>query len=282
MYRSFFIFWGLFFPCTSPSFLPLFPSSALIKKQCSLLPAALRRPARRAQELRTLHRTPPSLIFLPPRPAVAHTCTLPRQTSILNGASLFGRTLPPFVADHVGRFNGARSVSFPRPAADWTTVPVSTVIIPMTTVAGVLMFAMLGAKSVGGMTAFAVLYGFFSGCCACACRPVFRLVCAHPPRRSPRDGITTGGRIRKEHRRRRVRSLLTPFLSYHIAGSESLIFAPEISIRIGFACFIWSFALLFGNPISGALLRAPHYFWSRSIVFNAVRHYPFSPFHLTD
>jgi hypothetical protein len=34
---------------------------------------------------------------------------------------------------------------------------------------------------------------------------------------------------------------------------------------------VWSFALLFGNPISGALLQAPHYFWSRAIVFNAVR-----------
>jgi hypothetical protein len=159
-------------------------------------------------------------------------------------------------------------------------VLVSTVIIPMTTIAGVLMFAMLGAKSVGGMTAFAVLYGFFSGCCACACRPV--QVSAHPPRRSSRDGVPAGSRVRKEHRRRRVRSLLTLFLLYHIAGSESLIFTSEISIRIGFACFIWSFALLFGNPISGALLRAPHYFWSRSIVFNAVRHRPFSPFPLTD
>ena len=43
------------------------------------------------------------------------------------------------------------------------------------------------------------------------------------------------------------------------------------SIRIGLACFIFSFALLTGNPISGALLHAPDYFWSRAIVFNAVR-----------
>ena len=42
-------------------------------------------------------------------------------------------------------------------------------------------------------------------------------------------------------------------------------------IRIGLACFLFSFALLTGNPISGALLRAPDYLWSRAIVFNAVR-----------
>ena len=41
----------------------------------------------------------------------------------------------------------------------------------MTTVAGLLMFAMFGATNVHGMVAFAILYGFFSGCCASRALP---------------------------------------------------------------------------------------------------------------
>ena len=46
-------------------------------------------------------------------------------------------------------------------------------------------------------------------------------------------------------------------------------------MRIGFACCIFSLALLTGNPISGALLHAPDYFWYRAIIFNAVRPHAF-------
>ncbi|TFY75972.1 hypothetical protein EWM64_g8040 [Hericium alpestre] len=44
----------------------------------------------------------------------------------------------------------------------------------------------------------------------------------------------------------------------------------EVGIRIGFGMFAFSFALLTGNPISGALLESPKYLWGRPIVFNAV------------
>ena len=84
----------------------------------------------------------------------------------MNGASLLGRTLPNFVADYYGRFNGTVSLTLPtkyRTRTDLTNIHV--VIIPMTTIAGLLMFAMFGATTVGGMLAFAILYGFFSGCC---------------------------------------------------------------------------------------------------------------------
>lgn len=47
-------------------------------------------------------------------------------------------------------------------------------------------------------------------------------------------------------------------------------------MRIGIACFFFAFALLIGNPISGALLQPPQYSWDRAIIFNAV-----SAFHIT-
>ena len=40
--------------------------------------------------------------------------------------------------------------------------------------------------------------------------------------------------------------------------------------RIGVLCFIVGFALLTGNPISGALLRSPHYEWQNPILFASV------------
>ncbi|KAJ3782744.1 MFS general substrate transporter [Lentinula aff. detonsa] len=62
--------------------------------------------------------------------------------SILNAAGFFGRTLPMFISDIYGPLN---------------------VIIPITLISGCLVFAFLGATNVGGMLAFAILYGFFSG-----------------------------------------------------------------------------------------------------------------------
>ncbi len=40
--------------------------------------------------------------------------------------------------------------------------------------------------------------------------------------------------------------------------------------RIGVVCFVVSFALLTGNPISGALLKPPHYEWQNPILFSGV------------
>ncbi|KAF8512199.1 MFS general substrate transporter [Gautieria morchelliformis] len=62
--------------------------------------------------------------------------------TIMNAASLLGRTIPNFIADLYGPFN---------------------VIIPMSFVSGALIFAMFGAGSQGGTIVFALLYGFFSG-----------------------------------------------------------------------------------------------------------------------
>ncbi|KAG9077915.1 hypothetical protein FS749_010161 [Ceratobasidium sp. UAMH 11750] len=64
--------------------------------------------------------------------------------AILNAASIFGRTIPNFVADKYGPFN---------------------LLIPCATISGVLIFAMFGVKSSGALVVFGLLYGFFSGAC---------------------------------------------------------------------------------------------------------------------
>ncbi|KAI5450482.1 hypothetical protein NCC49_003103 [Naganishia albida] len=62
--------------------------------------------------------------------------------SIMNAASMFGRILPGFVADKVGRCN---------------------TILPFLTLAGVLLFIFPLCTSLGGLIPFAILYGFASG-----------------------------------------------------------------------------------------------------------------------
>jgi len=62
--------------------------------------------------------------------------------SILNAASVFGRIIPNFLADHWGPFN---------------------VIIPSTFAACLLALSWLAIKESTGLIFFAVLYGFFSG-----------------------------------------------------------------------------------------------------------------------
>ncbi|KAJ9116415.1 hypothetical protein QFC22_004857 [Naganishia vaughanmartiniae] len=62
--------------------------------------------------------------------------------SIMNAASMFGRILPGFVADKVGRTN---------------------TILPFLTLAGILLFIFPLCTSLGGLIPFAILYGFASG-----------------------------------------------------------------------------------------------------------------------
>ncbi|KAG8745514.1 hypothetical protein FRC10_007861 [Ceratobasidium sp. 414] len=62
--------------------------------------------------------------------------------AILNAASVFGRTIPNFVADKIGPFN---------------------LLIPCSAITGALIFAMFGVKSSGALIAFSIMYGFFSG-----------------------------------------------------------------------------------------------------------------------
>jgi MFS family permease len=64
------------------------------------------------------------------------------MTSILSAGSVLGRTLPNFVADRTGPVN---------------------MLLPCTALAGVLCFAWIGISDVGGIIAFSVLFGFFSG-----------------------------------------------------------------------------------------------------------------------
>ncbi|KAJ6544706.1 MFS general substrate transporter [Mycena sp. CBHHK59/15] len=77
--------------------------------------------------------------------AVKHGVSRTLETyavAILNAAGFFGRTIPMYFSDLWGPFN---------------------VIIPMTFISGCLAFALLGARSNGGLLVFAILYGFFSG-----------------------------------------------------------------------------------------------------------------------
>jgi len=62
--------------------------------------------------------------------------------TVMNAASIFGRTVPNFLADRYGPLN---------------------IIIPSSIISANLVFAMLGATSVGGAVAFGLFYGFFSG-----------------------------------------------------------------------------------------------------------------------
>ncbi|KAJ6589398.1 MFS general substrate transporter [Mycena capillaripes] len=44
----------------------------------------------------------------------------------------------------------------------------------------------------------------------------------------------------------------------------------EIGTRIGLMCFVASFGLLTGNPISGAVLHPPQYTWVQPIIFSGI------------
>ncbi|KAG1735507.1 major facilitator superfamily domain-containing protein [Suillus lakei] len=75
---------------------------------------------------------------------------------ILNASSMFGRTIPNLLADIWGPFN---------------------IIIPCVIIAGGLVFLMFVTSSVGGMIAFGILYGFFSGAFMSLMSPVAASFC---------------------------------------------------------------------------------------------------------
>lgn len=66
------------------------------------------------------------------------------QLSILNAASFVGRVVPGFFAHSFGVMN---------------------MVIACAASCTVLIFAMLGVKTVAGVSVFATLFGFFSGAC---------------------------------------------------------------------------------------------------------------------
>ncbi|KAF8755950.1 MFS general substrate transporter [Rhizoctonia solani] len=72
--------------------------------------------------------------------------------AILNAASIFGRTIPNFVADKFGPFN---------------------LLIPCSGISAILIFAMFGIKSSAALIIFSILYGFFSGAYVSLISPVF-------------------------------------------------------------------------------------------------------------
>ncbi|KAG9074018.1 hypothetical protein FS749_014467, partial [Ceratobasidium sp. UAMH 11750] len=78
--------------------------------------------------------------------------------TILNAASIFGRTIPNLLADKFGIFN---------------------VIIPCSAIVGVLVFAMFGVTSVGALIVFSILYGFFSGAFVSLISPMFVALARH-------------------------------------------------------------------------------------------------------
>ncbi|CAE7162652.1 unnamed protein product, partial [Rhizoctonia solani] len=71
--------------------------------------------------------------------------------AILNAASIFGRTIPNFIADKLGPLN---------------------LLIPCSAISGALIFAMFGIKSAGALIVFSILYGFFSGAYVSLISPV--------------------------------------------------------------------------------------------------------------
>ncbi|KAF9461140.1 MFS general substrate transporter [Collybia nuda] len=125
---------------------------------------------------------------------------------ILNAGAMFGRFMPSFLADRYGPLN---------------------VLIPIGFLSGTIMWALLGVKSVAGVTVFAIFYGFFSGA----------------------------------------------FLTLSSPAVASFSTSPtmnDIGLRVGITCFFVGLALLSGNPIAGALLSPPHYFWWRPLTFGCV------------
>ena len=69
---------------------------------------------------------------------------LVEQIAILNGASIFGRTILNMLADRVGPLN---------------------VLWPVAAVTAALIFVMFSVTSTGATIVFSIFYGFFSGAC---------------------------------------------------------------------------------------------------------------------
>ena len=79
----------------------------------------------------------------------------------MNAASILGRTIPNFLADKYGPLNGKHTCGAHfGPLAD-----AFAVLIVSGFITGGLIFSLFGATNVGGVTAFAIVYGFFSGGC---------------------------------------------------------------------------------------------------------------------
>lgn len=79
------------------------------------------------------------------------------QITVMNASSILGRTVPNFLADIYGPLNGWQFIQ------GNSIADLSEVLIPSGLISGALVFAMLGASTIGGVAAFGICYGFFSG-----------------------------------------------------------------------------------------------------------------------
>ncbi|KAF8900977.1 major facilitator superfamily domain-containing protein [Mucidula mucida] len=63
------------------------------------------------------------------------------------------------------------------------------------------------------------------------------------------------------------------YLTLSTASVASFSTSPtldDMGLRIGIACFFMGLAVLTGNPIAGALVHAPEYYWWRPLLFSCV------------
>jgi len=88
--------------------------------------------------------------------------------AILNAAAIPGRIIPNMLADYFGPYN---------------------VAIPCVISCGLLIFAMLGIKTVAGMVVLAILYGFMSGAILALTAPAFAVLSKGPEEVGIRFGI---------------------------------------------------------------------------------------------
>ena len=79
--------------------------------------------------------------------------------AILNAGSVVGRIAPGLIADQIGLLN---------------TYAASTIG------AAILAFAWIACRSIGGIIAFALIYGFFAGCAAALQPAVLASLCTEP------------------------------------------------------------------------------------------------------
>lgn len=167
-----------------------------------------------------------------------------KQIAILNGASIFGRTMLNMLADRVGPLN---------------------VLWPVATVTAALMFVMFSVTSTAATIIFSIFYGFFSGARAFHC-----FVSYHCPLADGSHGCSDlndaahGITLRERPTRDWVGVALST------SSVLRLIYFCLGRLRLGLAFFSSSFALLTGTPIAGALYDSGGH-WYRPIVFSAVR-----------
>ncbi|GAA94859.1 uncharacterized protein L969DRAFT_26521 [Mixia osmundae IAM 14324] len=88
--------------------------------------------------------------------------------AILNSASTFGRVLPNFTADKIGAYN---------------------MMIPSVGITGIMIFVLLACGSPGGIVAFCILFGLFSGAFVSLMPSIFVALSRHPGEIGVRMGL---------------------------------------------------------------------------------------------